>query len=53
MTVFIDKNHYSFFVGFFASLTYQTPKLPSYRKQSFDLQNKSIEWFLHDGNLDV
>ena len=26
------------------------PVLPSYRKQSVDLQSKSIEWFLYEGN---
>ena len=29
------------------------PKLPSYRNQSIDLQSKSIDWFLYDGNLGV
>ena len=24
---------------------------PSYKKQSVDLQSKSIEWFLYDGNI--
>ena len=26
------------------------PKLPSYRNQSIDLQSKSIDWFLYEGN---
>ena len=30
-----------------------TPKLPSYRNQSIDLQSKSIDWFLYDGNFGV
>ena len=24
---------------------------PSYRKQSVDLQSKSTDWFLYDGNI--
>ena len=28
-------------------------KLPSYRNQSTDLQNKSIDCFLYDGNFGV
>ena len=27
------------------------PVLPSYRNQSIDLQNKSIDWFLFEGNI--
>ena len=34
-------------------LTHYTPKVPSYRNQSIDLQNKSIDWFLYDGNFSV
>ena len=34
-------------------LTHLTPKLPSCRKQSLNLQSKSIDWFLHDGNFGV
>ena len=34
-------------------VTDQTPKLPSYRNQSIDLQGKSIDWFLYDGNFSV
>ena len=30
-----------------------TPKLLSYRNQSIDLQSKSIDWFLYDGNFGV
>ena len=26
---------------------------PSHRNQSFDLQSKSTDWFLYDGNIDV
>ena len=37
----------------FHSLTHQTPKLPSHRNQSIDLQSKSIDWFLYDGNFGV
>ena len=29
------------------------PKLPTYRNQSIDLQSKSIDWFLYDGNFSV
>ena len=29
------------------------PKLASYRNQSFDLQGKSIDWFLYDGNIGI
>ena len=29
----------------------RVPKLPSYKNQSIDLQSKSIDWFLYDGNL--
>ena len=31
-------------------LNHYTPKLPSYRNQSIDLQIKSTDWFLYDGN---
>ena len=27
------------------------PVLPSYRNQSIDLHNKSIDWFLYEDNL--
>ena len=29
------------------------PKLSSYRNQSTDLQSKSIDWFLYNGNFAV
>ena len=31
-------------------LTHYVPTLPSYRNQSIDLHNKSVEWFLYKGN---
>ena len=34
-------------------LTLTMPKLPPYRNQSIDLQNKSIDWILYDGNFGV
>ena len=34
-------------------LTHETPKLPSYKNQSINLQSKSIDWFLCDGNFGV
>ena len=34
-------------------LAHQTPGWPSYRKQSIDLQRKSIDNFLYDGNFGV
>ena len=34
-------------------LTHKSPKLPSYRKQSTDLQSKSIDWFLYDDKFGV
>ena len=34
-------------------LTHWTPKLPLYQNQSIDLQSKSIDWFLYDGNFGV
>ena len=27
--------------------------LPSYRNQSIDLDSKSIDWFLHEGNTGI
>ena len=36
-----------------ASLTHQVPVLSSYRNQSADLQSKSIDWFLYEGNSDT
>ena len=33
--------------------THWIPKLPSYRKQSINLQSKSMDWFLCDGNFGV
>ena len=32
------------------TLTHQVLVLPSYRNQSIDLQSKSIDWFLYEGN---
>ena len=32
-------------------LTQLKPIIPLCKKQSFDLQNKSINWFLYDGNI--
>ena len=29
------------------------PVLPSYRNQSIDLQSKSIDWFLYEGNIGI
>ena len=29
------------------------PVLPSYRNQSVDLQGKSIDWFLYEGNTGI
>ena len=29
------------------------PELPSYRDQSIDLQSKSTDWFLYEGNTDI
>ena len=34
-------------------LIHYTPKVPSYRNQSIDLQSKSVDWFLYDGNFGV
>ena len=34
-------------------LTHETLKLSSYRNQLIDLQSKSIDWFLYDGNFGV
>ena len=31
-------------------LTLSRTMFPSYRKQSVDLQGKSTDWFLYDGN---
>ena len=33
------------------SLTFSWRRSLSYRNQSIDLQNKSINWFLHDRDL--
>ena len=46
------QNYLAVRLGFFR-LTYQTPKLPLYRKQSIDLLCKSTDWFLYDGNVGV
>ena len=35
------------------SLTHLMPVLPSYRNQSIDLQSKSIDWFLYEGNTGI
>ena len=32
-------------------LTSSMPMFPTYRNQSFDLQCKSIGWFLYEGNI--
>ena len=32
-------------------LTLQQPTFPSYRNQSVDLQSKSTDWFLYEGNI--
>ena len=29
------------------------PVLASYRNQSIDLQSKSIDWFLYEGNTEI
>ena len=34
-------------------LTHSTPKMPSYRNQSINLQRKSIDWFLYHSNFGV
>ena len=34
-------------------LTRETPKLPSYRNPSIDLQSKSIDCFLYDDSFGV
>ena len=37
----------------FLTLTYETPKLPSYRNLSIDWLCKSINWVLYDGSFGV
>ena len=32
------------------NLTHKVPVLPSTRNQSIDLQSKSSDWFLYEGN---
>ena len=34
-----------------SELTFFMPMFPSYRNQSIDLQWKSIDWFLYEGNI--
>ena len=33
------------------TLRFYRPMFPSYRNQSVDLQSKSTDWFLYDGNI--
>ena len=40
---------YNYLLG--KCLTLYPPMLTSYRNQSIDLQNKSTDWFLFDGNI--
>ena len=50
-------NNFIFFLHLFyllgPNLTYQMPVLPSYRNQSIELHNKSIDWFLYKSNTDI
>ena len=49
-----QKNVYVYFsFRFYTDLAHVLPVWPSYRNQSTDLLRKSIDWFLHEGNVNL